>query len=200
MLQYRIGLFFGAASLAGAFSGILAYGISFMTGTRGLLGWSWIFVRKFPMWPRSCGLPGLSLDSRRQCHSGCWRIGFPWWEFWKDRHATKLNFYDSFSRFPFHSSFPHPRRACLYCLQEEWVEDCQLLSRIHDTYVQNTTTPPWERRNILKWGISGPLCQIGRFVLFEKDVFCSNLLGRRSGSISSSTCQLLRLVCILFHW
>jgi len=43
-LQYRIGLFFGAASLAGAFSGILAYGISFMSGTQGRLGWSWIFI------------------------------------------------------------------------------------------------------------------------------------------------------------
>ncbi|KAF5349868.1 hypothetical protein D9758_014021 [Tetrapyrgos nigripes] len=43
-LQYRIGLFFGAATLAGAFSGLLAYGISFMSGTRGLLGWSWIFI------------------------------------------------------------------------------------------------------------------------------------------------------------
>ncbi|THH12739.1 hypothetical protein EW146_g7411 [Bondarzewia mesenterica] len=44
MLQYRVGLFFGAASLAGAFSGLLAFGISFMSGTAGLLGWSWIFI------------------------------------------------------------------------------------------------------------------------------------------------------------
>ncbi|KAF9444269.1 MFS general substrate transporter [Macrolepiota fuliginosa MF-IS2] len=44
MLQFRIGFFFGAASLAGAFSGLLAYGISFMSGTRGMLGWSWIFI------------------------------------------------------------------------------------------------------------------------------------------------------------
>ncbi|KDQ27206.1 hypothetical protein PLEOSDRAFT_1113357 [Pleurotus ostreatus PC15] len=44
MLQYRIGLFFGAASLAGAFSGLLAFGISFMSGQGGLLGWSWIFI------------------------------------------------------------------------------------------------------------------------------------------------------------
>ncbi|KAJ7209780.1 MFS general substrate transporter [Mycena pura] len=44
MLQWRIGLFFGAASMAGAFSGTLAFGIGFLSGTRGLLGWSWIFI------------------------------------------------------------------------------------------------------------------------------------------------------------
>ncbi|KAA1475242.1 MFS general substrate transporter, partial [Dentipellis sp. KUC8613] len=44
MLQFRVGIFFGAASLAGAFSGLLAFAISFMSGTRGLLGWSWIFI------------------------------------------------------------------------------------------------------------------------------------------------------------
>ncbi|KII95429.1 hypothetical protein PLICRDRAFT_98827 [Plicaturopsis crispa FD-325 SS-3] len=43
-LQYRIGMFVGSASLSGAFSGLLAFGISFMSGTRGLLGWSWIFI------------------------------------------------------------------------------------------------------------------------------------------------------------
>ncbi|KAH9017354.1 MFS general substrate transporter [Lactarius deliciosus] len=44
MYQFRVGLFFGAASLAGAFSGLLAYAISFMGGTDGFLGWSWIFI------------------------------------------------------------------------------------------------------------------------------------------------------------
>lgn len=44
-LQYRVGLFFGAATLAGAFSGLLAFAIEFMGGTRGLEAWSWIFVR-----------------------------------------------------------------------------------------------------------------------------------------------------------
>jgi MFS family permease len=58
--QYRISLFFSAASLAGAFGGILAYvrgpfwpvkglsnkiqGIAFMKGVGGLNGWRWIFM------------------------------------------------------------------------------------------------------------------------------------------------------------
>lgn len=37
--QFRIALFFSAASLAGAFGGILAYGIGFMKGVAGLKGW-----------------------------------------------------------------------------------------------------------------------------------------------------------------
>ncbi|KAI8996646.1 MFS general substrate transporter [Trametes punicea] len=44
MLQWRFGLFFGGATCSGAFSGLFAYGISFMSGTGGLLGWSWIFI------------------------------------------------------------------------------------------------------------------------------------------------------------
>lgn len=42
--HYRVALFFSAASLAGAFGGILAYGIGFMRGTGGLNGWRWIFI------------------------------------------------------------------------------------------------------------------------------------------------------------
>ncbi|KAJ8064815.1 hypothetical protein OCU04_007123 [Sclerotinia nivalis] len=42
--HYRIALFFSAASLAGAFGGILAYGIGFMDGVGGLKGWRWIFI------------------------------------------------------------------------------------------------------------------------------------------------------------
>ncbi|KAG1740813.1 MFS general substrate transporter [Suillus paluster] len=61
MLQYRIGLFVGAATVAGllfcyvlkflmakenlgAFSGLLAFAIGHMSGTAGLEGWSWIFL------------------------------------------------------------------------------------------------------------------------------------------------------------
>ncbi|KAJ3860105.1 major facilitator superfamily domain-containing protein [Lentinula novae-zelandiae] len=43
-LQSRIGLFFGAATIAGAFSGLFAFAVSFISGTRELLGWSWILI------------------------------------------------------------------------------------------------------------------------------------------------------------
>ncbi|KAL5478625.1 hypothetical protein ACEPAI_2810 [Sanghuangporus weigelae] len=44
MQQYRIGLFFGAATIAGAFSGLLAFAIEHMDGTQGFRAWSWIFI------------------------------------------------------------------------------------------------------------------------------------------------------------
>lgn len=45
--QYRIALFFSAASLAGAFGGVLAYGIGFMRGIGGLNGWVSLHTNKF---------------------------------------------------------------------------------------------------------------------------------------------------------
>lgn len=42
--HYRVALFFSAASLAGAFGGILAYGIGLMGGVGGLGAWRWIFI------------------------------------------------------------------------------------------------------------------------------------------------------------
>ncbi|QSZ35031.1 hypothetical protein DSL72_007894 [Monilinia vaccinii-corymbosi] len=42
--HYRVALFFSAVSLAGAFGGLLAYGIGFMRGVGGLKGWRWIFI------------------------------------------------------------------------------------------------------------------------------------------------------------
>lgn len=44
MCAYRIAIFYSAVTIAGAFTGLLAYGIAFMSGTAGLLGWSWIFI------------------------------------------------------------------------------------------------------------------------------------------------------------
>jgi sugar phosphate permease len=43
-LAFRQGLFFSAASIAGAFSGLLAYLIAKMNGVGGLAGWQWIFI------------------------------------------------------------------------------------------------------------------------------------------------------------
>ncbi|KAI4240249.1 MAG: hypothetical protein LQ352_007687 [Teloschistes flavicans] len=42
--QFRISLFFSAASLAGAFGGILAWGIAHMNHVGGAAGWRWIFI------------------------------------------------------------------------------------------------------------------------------------------------------------
>ena len=43
-IQLRTALFFSAASIAGAFSGLLAFGIAKMDGIGGLEGWRWIFI------------------------------------------------------------------------------------------------------------------------------------------------------------
>jgi len=51
---YRIALFFSAASLAGAFGGILAWGIAHMRGVGGYAGWRWIFIIVGPSSAHSC--------------------------------------------------------------------------------------------------------------------------------------------------
>jgi len=43
-LQLRQAMFFSAASIAGAFSGLLAFAIAKMDGIGGLEGWRWIFI------------------------------------------------------------------------------------------------------------------------------------------------------------
>lgn len=43
-LQVRITLFFSAAPIGGAFSGLLAYAIAHMDGIAGYGGWRWIFI------------------------------------------------------------------------------------------------------------------------------------------------------------
>jgi len=40
----RMALFFSAATLAGAFGGILARGIAEMNGVAGIAAWAWIFI------------------------------------------------------------------------------------------------------------------------------------------------------------
>ncbi|PRP79243.1 hypothetical protein PROFUN_13036 [Planoprotostelium fungivorum] len=43
-MAVRSGIFFGAAVAAGAFGGVLAYGIVRMNGFGGLTGWQWLFI------------------------------------------------------------------------------------------------------------------------------------------------------------
>ncbi len=43
-VQTRLAIFFSAASMAGAFSGLLAFAIQNMDGVSGLSGWRWIFI------------------------------------------------------------------------------------------------------------------------------------------------------------
>jgi MFS family permease len=50
--QRRMAVFFSAAGVSGAFSGLLAYAISFMNGVAGLEGWRWIFIIEVSTSPR----------------------------------------------------------------------------------------------------------------------------------------------------
>lgn len=43
-VMQRMAIFYAAASMSGAFSGLLAYGIQFMDGIGGRQGWQWIFT------------------------------------------------------------------------------------------------------------------------------------------------------------
>ena len=43
-VQWRLSIFFSAASLAGAFSGLLAFALDKMDGLGDLEGWRWIFI------------------------------------------------------------------------------------------------------------------------------------------------------------
>lgn len=45
--HFRVAIFFGGAALAGAFGGILAYGIGEMRGVGGKNGWSWVSICLF---------------------------------------------------------------------------------------------------------------------------------------------------------
>lgn len=62
-VQVRQAYFFSAASVAGAFSGLLAYGISYMDGVGGLAGWRW-YVRALYL-----SIPSLSSNEMFLLHS-----------------------------------------------------------------------------------------------------------------------------------
>ena len=43
-MQLRFSLMFSVTSLAGAFSGLLAFAIQHLNGKHGIAGWQWIFI------------------------------------------------------------------------------------------------------------------------------------------------------------
>ena len=43
-MQLRVAMMFSVTSLAGAFSGLLAFGIENLNGKRGIASWQWIFI------------------------------------------------------------------------------------------------------------------------------------------------------------
>lgn len=67
--QYRISLFFSCASLAGAFGGILAWGIAHMRNVGGYNGWRWIFILVRPStFHAACQAYNLIGGSTHHCH------------------------------------------------------------------------------------------------------------------------------------
>ena len=50
-MQLRFSMIYSTSELAGAFSGLLAYGIQNFNGKHGIAGWQWIFtvVRNLPL-------------------------------------------------------------------------------------------------------------------------------------------------------
>lgn len=109
-LAVRMGLFFGAAAVSGAFGGILAYAIELMEGTLGLRGWRWLFIMEavpvlllmlvvvfmmpnFPERARFLTEDERALAMRRLQMDGSGPVaqaGFSWPQFWmvfKDRKS-----------------------------------------------------------------------------------------------------------------
>lgn len=43
-IALRIAIFFSAATIAGAFGGLLAFALQQLNGRNGLQGWQWIFL------------------------------------------------------------------------------------------------------------------------------------------------------------
>ncbi|PPQ95882.1 hypothetical protein CVT26_015574 [Gymnopilus dilepis] len=67
-LQWRIAAFFSAASIAGAFSGLLAFGIINMDGIGNRPGWAWIFILE-GLFTFLFGLSGYVLLPRSPAHA-----------------------------------------------------------------------------------------------------------------------------------
>ncbi|KAJ2915912.1 hypothetical protein MD484_g4529, partial [Candolleomyces efflorescens] len=67
-LQWRVSIFFSAASISGAFSGLLAFGIINMHGIGNKPGWAWIFFLE-GMFTAAFGLVSFLLLPRSPAHA-----------------------------------------------------------------------------------------------------------------------------------
>ena len=63
---YRMALFFSAATLAGAFGGLLARGIAEMNGIGGKKGWQWIFILE-GLLTLICGMFAVQTPYKKLC-------------------------------------------------------------------------------------------------------------------------------------
>jgi hypothetical protein len=68
-MQLRFAMMFSVTSLAGAFSGLLAFGIRNLNGTHGIAGWRWIFILVR-------GLPRSLLSSNHVTQEGAFTVAF----------------------------------------------------------------------------------------------------------------------------
>jgi len=77
-VMQRMAVFYAAASMSGAFSGLLAYAIQFMDGIGGRAGWQWIFMLKglLPVSVSSSSTSSSPIAPRRRVSSASMKRSF----------------------------------------------------------------------------------------------------------------------------
>ncbi len=171
MLQTRMAMFWGGATLAGAFSGLLAFVISFMAGTAGLEGWAWIFVSSHPSHVNQWGMlmdagHGRSSRGWRRSSLASWRSSVSPGVYSRQEAdlSCVLHSYSA-RRLPGHSKIPDARRACVRNTPEKHVPRSDtVVARVKtaDADPQNTTAHLWEKTSGSMCGTSGRRSPTGR--------------------------------------
>lgn len=175
-----VGLFFGAATVAGllsrsiigilivkqisgAFSGLLAFGIGYMGGMEGLEAWSWIFVSSFKADFRSNAQNSYAADWR-PCNDSCshhfflWRVQhtFDYTEGWYGYDRLVL------VDFPETAKFLTPEeRAFVVWRKSEWGSKFWE-GRYDSDFFQNTTIHQSARKRSLLPSTSGRHSKTGK--------------------------------------
>lgn len=172
---------------SGAFSGLLAFGISFMSGRHGLLGWSWIFVCILSSC-LFCKLKiGYMADYRGYRNSCCWHSRLLSYVFLcaQSLATYMLNISQSvLVDFPATASFLTPEERSYIIWRKKF----------------DNSTVGEEEHFALKhvWKAFSDWQVWSQLAVSESDlnsvVFC------RYGYISLSICQLLGHVCTSIFW